>query len=45
MEIEENRPSHSDALLPRVFEVFGVAVAASVVRVAIVKQIKKHMKR
>ena len=28
---------HSDALLPRVFEVFGVAVAASVIRAAIVE--------
>ena len=43
--IKETKPSNSDALLPRVFEVFGVAPAANVVRVAIVKQDEKHTKR
>ena len=45
LEIEGSSPSHSNVLLPRVFEVFGVAVTASVVRAAIVKQGKKQMKR
>ncbi len=41
MGIEGSRPSHSDGLLLRDFEVFGVAVLASVLRAAIVKQSKK----
>ena len=41
LEIADSRPSHSDVSLSKVFEVFGVAVLASVVRAASVKQNKK----
>ena len=41
LETEGSRPSHSDVLSAKVFEVFGVAFSASVVRALREKQSKK----